>query len=497
MKTRLTTLAALIVAGIVTIASAQTHQELFLFSQNNLAGNARFVSMGGAFGALGANYGVASTNPAGLGLYTRSEASAGVAFGVWNSTTTYSKNYASDNREKSGFDVSFHLHDLHYLFSSSNARFQFAVGVNRLNDFNAQTVIEGRSNNSFTNSIAANADGVIPDHLTRLTLLAYNGWLIDRPDTTRNIYSPTIKKDVLQRQTTETRGGLTEIAFSFSGNIQEKFYIGATIGIPILDYNEKSTLTEKRTPQTEDAYNLGFTDFVYSHNYDVNGTGVNLKLGVIYKPINSVRIGLAFHTPTYFSINQTFERKLDLYMSNVTDIGYGWDGLGFYYGEQEEKFRYKYFTPAKGLFSLGFVIGTYGVIGLEGELLSYRSIRMISDNDLADKVNDDIRSKYQKISGTVKFGTEWRVSFVSLRLGYNFRSNPYVDKQDNLWSSHIITGGIGVRFNKSLSLDFGVVHTLNPETYYPYYLDNPNSSLIPDDIRASRTLYALTFNVRF
>ncbi|MDR2556314.1 MAG: hypothetical protein LBC49_01210 [Bacteroidales bacterium] len=511
MKTlKLTIFGCLMAAATITTATAQTHQELFLFSQNNLTGNARFTAMGGAFGALGANFGVASTNPAGLGFYTRHEASISTAVGIYNSETRYKDN------NKSAFDASFQLPDAHYVYSTSNAKFQFGVGVNRLNDFNARTTIEGKSNNSFTNDIALNANGIplssffnSNGYSTSLEGLAYDGWLVHQDPQQPNTYFSLLESaQVNQRQVTETSGNLTEFVFTFSGNLNEKLYFGVTLGIPMLDYSEKSTL--KETILAANDYVLdsfGPVDLTYKHNYDVTATGVNLKLGLVYKPINAVRIGLAFHTPTFFSVRQEFKRELWTRMSELTrekhgdwyDRGdlYGWDGYGNFYDWNENDFKYQYLTPAKGILSLGFVIGTYGVIGIEGELFSYRSIKMLSDYSIAETVNDNIKSKYRKTSGVLKFGTEWRVSIVSLRAGYNYRSNPYVDKTNNLWSSHLVTGGIGIRLNKNLSLDLGMMYAFNPETYYPYYLDNPKSSVLPDEINTSKMLYTLTFNARF
>jgi hypothetical protein len=501
-------LATTIVVAVSAMANAQTHQELFLFSQTNLSGNARFVSMGGAFGGLGANFGTASTNPAGIGFYTRNELSLTMAVNSRNSQTKY------NDKSRSAFDISFQIPNLHYVYSTSDARFQFGVGINRLQDFNSRTVIEGNTDYSFTNMIAANTNGILIDKLydqlysgtAGLEALAYDALLTEMTDTVKNLYSSNL--DVLkvgqiinQKQITVTSGGITELAFTFAGNLSEKFYFGATIGVPILSYKEESTLTEVLNP-SGDFYNLGIKDWEYAHDYRVNGAGINLKLGFVFKPINAVRIGLAFHTPTYYSLTQKLNREIWSNASsmdtiiNLDEYGAGWN-YGEYYNWQETDFKYKYFTPAKGLLSLGFVIGNYGVIGVEGELMSYRSTRVVSDYDIVDDINEEMRSKYTRVSGVVKVGTEWRINMFSLRAGYNYRSNPYMDKADNLWSEHLVTGGLGIRFNQKVSLDLGVLYAFNPETYYPYYLDTPKTSVLPDDINTNKMLYTASLNIRF
>ena len=52
-----------------TLALAQSQADAYRLSQTELTGTARFVSMGGAFGALGGDISVMSYNPAGLAIY--------------------------------------------------------------------------------------------------------------------------------------------------------------------------------------------------------------------------------------------------------------------------------------------------------------------------------------------------------------------------------------------------------------------------------------------
>lgn len=54
-------------------ASAQGVLDAYKFSQSDLNGTARYLGMGGAFGALGGDISVLSNNPAGLGIYRSSE----------------------------------------------------------------------------------------------------------------------------------------------------------------------------------------------------------------------------------------------------------------------------------------------------------------------------------------------------------------------------------------------------------------------------------------
>ena len=52
---------------------AQSAIDAYQLSQGDLKGTARFVSMGGAFGALGGDLSTLTQNPAGIGVYRSSE----------------------------------------------------------------------------------------------------------------------------------------------------------------------------------------------------------------------------------------------------------------------------------------------------------------------------------------------------------------------------------------------------------------------------------------
>ena len=54
-------------------AFSQSQLDAFKYSQTELNGTARYLGMGGAFGALGGDISAMNTNPAGLAIYKSSE----------------------------------------------------------------------------------------------------------------------------------------------------------------------------------------------------------------------------------------------------------------------------------------------------------------------------------------------------------------------------------------------------------------------------------------
>jgi hypothetical protein len=113
---------------------------------------------------------------------------------------------------------------------------------------------------------------------------------------------------LMQENTIETSGGLYEVAFGYAMNKKDKFMWGFSVGIPLLNYSSTSTFSE--TDTSANASNR-FKNFTYKDEYSTTGAGINARLGLIFKPTEFIRLGLAVHTPSYmFSLKD--ERVTDL-----------------------------------------------------------------------------------------------------------------------------------------------------------------------------------------
>ena len=60
-------------APLPLLMGAQTAYDAYQISRYDLRGTARFMSMGGAFGALGGDLSVLGQNPGGIGVYRKSD----------------------------------------------------------------------------------------------------------------------------------------------------------------------------------------------------------------------------------------------------------------------------------------------------------------------------------------------------------------------------------------------------------------------------------------
>src|SRR5689334_493785 len=121
------------------VLNAQTEMDALRYSQNMFGSTARSFAMGGAFGALGADFSSVSGNPAGIGVYRKSEITFSMGFNNRNSETTFINNSQSNNR------FSFDIPDFGMVFSfpgpnnkSDAFRMGLALGYNRTANFNSE-----------------------------------------------------------------------------------------------------------------------------------------------------------------------------------------------------------------------------------------------------------------------------------------------------------------------------------------------------------------------
>jgi len=231
--------------------------------------------------------------------------------------------------------------------------------------------------------------------------------------------------------------------------------------MPYIRYFRETFYSETDVADTIPYFNSWST----SENLETKGFGINFKLGVIVRPIDWVRIGIAFHTPTwYWTMRDTW---------NVTMTS----DLDWFAGDTIMPVRtydYKLNTPFRGIGSLAFVVKKIGFFSFEYEYVNYSQATLNSRNYGFATENTNIKNYYQS-TNNFRAGTEWRISKISLRAGYAYYGSPY---QDNLndGSRQSISGGIGYTAEQ-FALDFAYVHSTKNEDYYFYSTENiqPNA----------------------
>lgn len=478
--------------SIVGTMLAQNGIDALRYSQQYYSGTARFAATGSSFGALGGDLSTLSTNPAGIAIYRRGEIAMSPSMLENNTDATFSGNTVSNNK-KYGFNLGNIGGVMAFVDDDIDGWKGFSMGAtyNRLNNYTNYTQIEGTNDKgSMLNDFMFSADGKTVDELdSYVAFPAYDTYLIDIADTVTYLYTnplfwnlPEGESDPqygqTQRKIIDKKGGSGEYAFSVGANYSDFLYIGATMGIQSFFYEEKSNYTEFGF---KDSCNLD--NFTYSENLRVNGSGVNLKLGIILRPLDFIRIGGAIHTPTAFTVSEQYSTSLSSYWNapmSEDDNAYDQpDALSAQTTSEAYRGIYKITTPLRLIADAGFVVGKFALLSAEYEYIDYSSMRMSSQFYNYFDENEDIREQFVA-THNFRGGAEFRLGQVSLRGGYALYGNPYnldvLDRTDATRTQ--ISGGIGI-VTGNVYLDFAYIHSTQNDSYFLYngYIDEPKPEL--------------------
>jgi hypothetical protein len=449
-------LISLIAALFTAEVTAQNEIDALRYSRLNYSGTARFVSMGGAFGALGADFTTLSHNPAGIGLYRSSEITFTPAIGLTRTEARLDGNFREDSR------YNFNIGSVGLVMTNDNVsrngsgwkNVQFGFGLNRMANFNNRVRIEGDNfKSSFLTGYMENAQGVHPEDLgTFDTRLAYDTELLFVTDSSTWTYG--VDKPyggVNQRKSIDSKGSINEMVFSIGANYNDKVYLGATVGIPYLKYSENATFTETALPDDETVFNsMTRTDFL-----ETSGTGINFKFGLILRATDWLRLGGAIHTPTFYS-GMTDEYRSTIRAKYDNGFNPSASANGIY--------EYELTTPFRAIGSVGIIVGKHGVISADYEFVDYSTARLLAqDYDFYDE-NEAIRSMYQQ-ANNFRFGTEWRYGALNFRGGYGISANPYNVGTNSAMNTY--SAGIGIR-EKGFYIDLAWVGSQYDDDYYLY-----------------------------
>ena len=495
MKSKLIYIIATVLAVSASV-SAQNDVDALRYSQTSLAGTARYTSMGGAFSALGGDFSVLSTNPAGIAIYKKSEFSLSPSFYKEKSESNFLGTTVSDNK------YNFNMGNLGFIFSYRLTRndtsrgwknWNFGIGYNRLNNFHAASTYEGINNDNSlldayllqVNNGGGTSFSEITDGYPFDAGLAYQTYLIDTiPGDNNHYFSAIPNGGELQRRSVKSKGSLGEFALSFGGNYSNKLYLGATLGINSLRYIENSSYEEIDSQNSIS----DFKSFRLNNDLKATGTGINFKLGIIYRPHDVVRIGLAIHTPTFYEVHEEYSGK----MSSEFD-----DGSTYSYDSPSGSFDYELTTPMRAIAGIGFIIGKMGLISADYEFIDYSEAELSSGAYNYFEENKAIRDKYTA-AGNLRIGTEWRYDVFSFRAGYAIYASPFAagkgvsgaDQKRNAYSA-----GIGLR-DQDYFIDLSYVYSTGKNFYLPYSLGNIEQ--VPGAVTEMQTNnITLTFGVKF
>ena len=485
----------IILVSSITGLFAQDFDDALRYSQIFYGGTARFMSMGGAFTALGGDISTLSQNPAGLGVFRSSEIT--VTPQLYHIKTTSDLNGINSdylynfNINQAGIVANIINNKNESGLISLNLGYTYTMKSN----LNQNGLIKGVSNNSsMTDYWADISNGYYKDELYENVAdadLAYWAGLIDTiPGYDRDYasifwyYGDSAFGDYGQtvRRLISTDGSTSEHSFSIGGNYSDKFYFGLTLGVSRIYYVSHYEHLEKAGEITP----YGFDDFNYVLHYENTGTGFTAKLGGIYRPTEAVRIGLALHSPTLYRIN---EYVYDNITSNFTD------GENRSYENNPSRYSYALTTPFRALAGVAVQINKFGLISADYEYVDYSTAKFSETGDgydYSDK-NEAIRNSLRAASN-LRIGAEMRYNNLYLRGGYGYYGKSFTSNELNKdldYSTY--SGGIGFR-EQNVFVDFGFTRQINSRKYVLYQSSAGDAI---SNMSIGRNMFSLTFGYKF
>ena len=430
----------------------QTANDVLKYSYLQPTGTARYVGAGGAMGALGADFGTLSSNPAGLALFRTNELTV-----TPNIRFAHTDAYLPDN-PRIGEDRTVFGFDNVGLVFNTNPRggrwktFNVGIGFNRMNNFNQAIYYTGEAggtimNGFFDETTSVFNNGGTDDDLNPFgAQLAWDANAIYYQDNLLTYDFAGFESAIIDHsQIVTTYGSMNEMVLSFAGNYDEKLMIGATIGVPFVNYRLESEYVESDPGGDVDGNVPYFGQLVFTDYLRTEGIGINFKMGLIYKITQEARLGMAVHTPTSLGLTDNY--------SNTFSYDYG-DGGGSYSGETlfspDGIFDYKQKTPWRFIASGAFVIKKYGFISADVEWLDYGGNRYNFTHDvptnenqiLENEINNEIQRTYQTAMN-IRIGGELALDQFRFRVGVNRNGDPEEGKGG---FSTAFSVGAGIRF---------------------------------------------------
>ena len=443
-------------------AAAQETYENAKIAWSDLSGTARYVGMGGAMEALGADISTIGTNPAGIGLFRKSQAN--ISLGLVSQQD--GKAFGGGHTTNMSFD------QLGFVYSSrtsSTGYVNFGFNYHKSRNFNyilsAADQLHNASQNKLTYAKAKN----------ELLFQGNGSPNFNKPFTQCNQLDDMYARNLLYDYDTNTWyyeeannytmdrrhwGYVADYDFNLSGNINNRVYLGLTVGIHDVHYKHYSEYTEyfpKNSP------------IQVADDRKISGAGASVTAGVIFRPVeySPFRIGLSVSTPTWY----------DLTTRNYTSMS---DAGGSVYNSEE--YEFKLYTPWKFGLSAGTTIGDYLALGASYEYTDYGSLdtryktgehyNWWYDDYYEESESDEVMNRHtgEMLKGvsTLKLGAEFKAApEVAVRFGYNYVSPIYkkdgfkdgtLDSDASYYSSatdftnweatHRFTCGIGIQLDQ-------------------------------------------------
>lgn len=333
-----------------------------VYANSSMQGSAKYNAMAGSMGALGGEYSVINSNPAGVGVSIANDFSA--TLGIRSQQNNSSLNNQSINYKINNTDITSSGGIAVFPVSSSNWKF-VNVGVSYSNrSLEDYTETPGNSNVTFQ----------FEDEDENIENLAFAGHAFNR------------------------YGNVNKTSIAVGGNYDNRVYLGVGLNFhnSVLDQYDSAAFTNGSNGT--EIFDKQFTPFSES------ASGFSASVGVIGKINPNFRLGAAIETPTWWSMERVYN-------------GYAITGDGSYYEDR------KLSSPLKATLSAAYVANKNLSLNVDYTLgITKPKYKVYGE---AETVLNDFFSDNYNTASEVKVGAEYRIDTFRLRAGYGYAASPF------------------------------------------------------------------------
>ena len=335
-----------------------------VYSNSSLSGSAKYNSMAGSMGALGADFSVLNSNPAGIAVSIASELS-GTLFLENNKNTT---SFAGTSTAYKTNDTNLGNVGAIAVFKvNSGSPWKFVNVAMNYSNQSMEDYSETPGNRSLIYDIRDANDAVIDQ-------LAFDGHAYNR------------------------YGNLSKMSLGIGGNYDHRIYVGAGLNFHSSAFDQYDSAAFVDNTGIRDVYEKQYTP------YSESATGFSASLGVIGKISPQFRLGASLETPTWWNISRVYSEY-----ENPTD--------GTYIEDRNLS------SPMKATVSAAYVASKNFSINVDYTLGLTKSKYKVYGN-AETELNQFFSSNAKNLS-EVKVGAEYRIENLRLRGGYGFASSPF------------------------------------------------------------------------
>ncbi|MBK8442453.1 MAG: outer membrane protein transport protein [Sphingobacteriales bacterium] len=437
-------------ASIALWASAGLQAQSFIdaatLAQTTASGGtARSNGLAGATAALSSDFSVVSNNPAGIAGYRKSELTFTPSLYFSDNETVLLNQVNNDGK------VNFNIGNFGIVLSDRRTgknwtTANFALGFNRLANFHDQFYISGyNEENSLTDYYAEQAAGISETDLESLANFDVNGayqtFLINPIAAGATEYAGAAQNgNVLQKELVRTKGSVSELNIGLGGLYKDRLSLGASLNVPIINYKIQKDYSE----QDSENKHSNFDNLNLDESVKTNGAGINLKVGANYYLADFVRVGVAVHSPTFYSVDEEYTTSLQAAAANENG-----EIASRSYDAPFGTYSYDIRTPARLVGGVALFYKDKGFLSADYEYINYAKTKYSSSSDFSldasyfSDLNSSIKSNLQAASN-IRIGGELALDNLRLRAGYALYGSPF-KAEGSTSERSIYSAGFGFR----------------------------------------------------